>query len=237
MEVLVYLADHAGEVVSKESLLQALWGDTFVTENALTRCIAELRKAFQDDAEEPRIIQTITKRGYRLIAQASKLKAPASRYEILERLGQGAMGEVFRAKDTELRRKVALKFVLEEKGPDETSRKRLLREARAAAALDHPFICKIFDTGEIEGKTFIAMEHVEGRTLKQKLAKGRLEMKEALRIAVEIAEALESAHDKGIVHRDLKPSNIMTTPQGHVKVMDFGLAKRLPQPDMLGSME
>ena len=89
MEVLVYLADRAGEVVSKKSLLQALWGDTFVTENALTRCIAELRKAFQDDAEEPKIIQTIPKKGYRLIASVSKLKAPASRYQILEKLGQG----------------------------------------------------------------------------------------------------------------------------------------------------
>jgi DNA-binding winged helix-turn-helix (wHTH) protein len=207
MEVLVYLADHAGEVVSKESLLQALWGDTFVNENALTRCISELRKAFNDDAEEPRVIQTIAKRGYRLIAPVSKLKGPASRYEIIQKLGQGAMGEVFLAKDTELHRKVALKFVLEDKGPDDAARKRLLREARAAAALDHPFICKVFDTGEIEGKTFIAMEYLEVQTLKQKLARGRLEMKEALHIASEIAEALEAAHDK------VKIARIFTGPR------------------------
>src|SRR5512136_2058124 len=126
------------------------------------------------------------------------------------------MGEVFLARDTVLDRSVALKFLPETAQQAPEAQKRLLREARAAAALDHPFICKIYDTGEIEGKTFIAMEHIEGRTLKEKLAKGRLEMKEALRIASEIAEALETAHDKGIVHRDLKPSNIMLTTQGHV---------------------
>jgi len=237
MEVLVYLADHGGEVVSKQTLLQALWGHTFVTENALTRCIAALRKVFQDDAAEPRIIQTITKKGYRLIAQVSKLKAPASRYEILRKLGQGAMGEVFLAKDTELHRKVALKFVPEDKGPDQTARKRLLREARAAAALDHPFICKIFDTGEINGRTFIAMEYLEGQTLKQKLAKDRMELNEALQVASEMAEALEAAHEKGIVHQDLNPANIMLTAQGHAKVMDFGLAKRLPRAGSSSSFE
>jgi DNA-binding winged helix-turn-helix (wHTH) protein len=114
MEVPVCLADRADEVVSKKGLLQDLWGDTFVTENALTRCIAELRNVFDDDSKEPRIIQTIAKRGYRLIAQISKLQEPASRYEILEKLGQGAMGEVFQAKDTELHRTVALRFVLAE---------------------------------------------------------------------------------------------------------------------------
>jgi len=131
---------------------------------------------------------------------------------------------------------VALKFIRAGEAEDDTARKRLLREARAAA-LDHPFIAKIFDTGRMDGRTFIAMEYVEGQKLKQKLAGGRLEMKEALRLASETAEALEAAHDKGIVHRDLKPSNVIITPQGHVKVMDFGLAKRVPRPDMSASLE
>jgi serine/threonine protein kinase len=124
---------------------------------------------------------------------------------------------VYMAKDTELRRRVALKFVQEQDDRAESSHRRLLREARAAAALDHPFITKIYDTGRINGKTFIAMEYLEGQTLKQKLGKGRLEMKEALQIASEIGEALETAHEKGIVHRDLKPSNVMLTPQGACK--------------------
>ncbi len=237
MEVLVYLADRAGEVVSKESLLQAVWCDTFVTENALTRCITELRRAFRDDATEPRFIQTITRRGYRLIAPVSQLKEAASRYERLEKLGEGGMGEVYLARDTELQRKVALKFIRAGEVEDESAGKRLLREARAAAVLDHPFIAKIFDTGRMDGRTFIAMEYLEGRTLKQQLAKGRLEEEEALRLAGEIAEALETAHDRGVVHRDLKPSNIMITPQGHVKVMDFGLAKRLVRGEMSASSE
>ncbi|MBM3792159.1 MAG: serine/threonine-protein kinase, partial [Acidobacteria bacterium] len=186
---------------------------------------------------DPRYIQTILKRGYRLIAPVTALRQAALRYEVIEKLGEGGMAEVFLARDVELQRKVALKFIRAGEAEEESGRKRLLREARAAAALDHPFIAKIFDTGRMDGRTFIAMEHIEGRTLKQKLAKGRLEIKEALRIAMEIAEALEAAHDRGIVHRDLKPSNIMITPQGHVKVMDFGLAKRLPQADQSASLE
>jgi DNA-binding winged helix-turn-helix (wHTH) protein len=204
MEVLVYLADHADEVLPKERILQAVWPDTFVTEDVLVHAVVQLRKALGDDVKEPRYIQTIAKRGYRLVASVSKLQASAARYEIIIKLGQGAMGEVFLAKDTELHWKVALKFVLEQDAKDETSQKRLLREVRAAAALDHPYICKVFDIGEIAGKTFITMEYVEGRTLKQKLSQARVEIKEALRVAAEIAEALEAAHDKGIVHRDLK---------------------------------
>ena len=110
---------------------------------------------------------------------------------------------------------------------DEIARKRFLREARSAAALDHPYICHIHEVGESDGKEFIAMEYVEGKTLKDKLDEAPLPLKEALPIAVEIAEAVEKAHQKGIVHRDLKPANIMLTPEGHVKVMDFGLAKRV----------
>ena len=133
------------------------------------------------------------------------------------------MGEVYLAEDTKLDRKVALKFLPEEMQRDETARKRFLREAKSAAALDHPYVCNIFEIGEAEGKDFISMEYVQGKTLKDKLAEGPLDLRETLQLAAEISEALEEAHKQGIVHRDLKPSNIMLTPQGHAKVMDFGL--------------
>ena len=150
-----------------------------------------------------------------------------SHYKILEKIGQGGMGEVYLAQDTKLDRKVALKFLPEEMQQDSTARKRFLREAKSAAALDHPYICHIHEVGEVEGKSFISMEYIQGTTLKEKLAEGPLPVKEALEKATEIAEALEAAHKQEIVHRDLKPSNIMLTPEGHVKVMDFGLAKRV----------
>lgn len=148
-----------------------------------------------------------------------------SHYRILKKLGAGGMGEVYLAQDTALDRTVALKFVLPGAQGGETARKRLLAEARSAAALDHPFICKVYETGEVDGRPFIVMEYVEGDDLNDKLLSGTPPLKETLRIAVEIAEALATAHTRGIVHRDLKPSNIMLTQDGHVKVMDFGLAK------------
>jgi tetratricopeptide (TPR) repeat protein/predicted Ser/Thr protein kinase len=148
-------------------------------------------------------------------------------YEIIELLGKGGMGEVYLAHDTILDRKVALKFLPDELEGDQRTRERFLREAKSAAALDHPFICKIYETGEWHGKAFIAMEYIEGATLKDKLEKGTIPLRDAVRVTLEIAEALENAHKAGIVHRDLKPANIMISSQGHTKVMDFGLAKRV----------
>ena len=150
-----------------------------------------------------------------------------SHYKVLEKIGQGGMGEVYLAQDTTLDRKVALKFLPEELRQDSTARKRFLREAKSAAALDHPFICHIHEIGEANGKDFISMEYIRGTTLQEKLGEGPLPLRNVLETAGEIAEALEAAHEQGIVHRDLKPSNIMLTPKGHVKVMDFGLAKRV----------
>jgi serine/threonine-protein kinase len=151
-----------------------------------------------------------------------------SHYQVLQPLGKGGMGEIFLAEDTSLDRRVALKFLPELLQEDEIARKRFLREAKSAAALDHPFICKIYEAGQTElGHAFIAMEYVEGQTLKERLEEGPLSLQETIQISNEIAEALEMAHEKGIVHRDLKPANIMLTPQGHAKVMDFGLAKRI----------
>ena len=146
------------------------------------------------------------------------------------------MGQVYLAEDTSLDRQVALKFLPQEMQADETARKRFQREAKSAAALDHPFICHIHEIGEAEGRGYIAMEYVQGETLRDKLVSGPVTVKQTLQITSEIAEALEKAHQSGIVHRDLKPSNIMITPEGHVKVMDFGLAKRVVS-DLAGTEE
>jgi len=148
-------------------------------------------------------------------------------YEIIKLLGKGGMGEVYLARDAILDRKVALKFLPDELEGDARTRDRFLREAKSAAALDHPFICKIYETGEWHGKAFIAMEYIEGKTLKDRMEQEPLHLKDIIRVTLEIAEALENAHKAGIVHRDLKPVNIMITSQGHTKVMDFGLAKRV----------
>ena len=147
-------------------------------------------------------------------------------YRVLEKLGHGGMGEVYLAHDTNLDRKVALKFLPDAMEQDPVATKRLLREAKSAAALDHPYICKVYEIVESEGKTFIAMEHVEGETLAERLESGSLETKQALKVAEEISEALDCAHKGQIIHRDLKPSNVMLSSDGHTKVLDFGLAKR-----------
>jgi len=148
-----------------------------------------------------------------------------SKYRVLSLLGEGGMGIVYLAEDSVLRRKVALKFLPDALQQDEPARQRFLNEARIAAALDHPYVCKIYETGEFEGRVYIAMEYVEGETVREVLRRGPMQLSEALDKGMEIAEALETAHSRGIIHRDLKPANIMSTRSGHLKVMDFGLAK------------
>ena len=152
----------------------------------------------------------------------------AGKYRILSELGRGGMGEVYLAQDAALARTVALKLLPEERGRDPESRERLVREAKAAAALDHPYVCSIHEVGEADGRLYFVMEYVEGRTLRDRIAEGPLPVKQALEVAAEVAEALQSAHEKGLVHRDIKPANIMLMEKGHAKVMDFGLAKALP---------
>ena len=146
-------------------------------------------------------------------------------YQILKPLGSGGMSDVYLAYDRRLDRRVAIKLLPAHLAADAVARDRLRREALAAAALDHPFICKIFEIGEDKGTLFIVMEYISGETLYARMRAGPLRRTEALRIAVEVAEALEEAHAKRLVHRDLKPANVMLTSQGRAKVMDFGLAK------------
>jgi serine/threonine protein kinase/tetratricopeptide (TPR) repeat protein len=149
----------------------------------------------------------------------------ARKYRIIEPIGKGGMGVVYKAEDIKLERTVALKFLPAELTEDPEARERFVREAKAAAALSHPHICTIHEIGEEENQYFIAMECIEGQSLKQKILEGPIDQAEALDIAIQVAEGLEEAHKKGIVHRDIKPGNIMVTDKSQAKVMDFGLAK------------
>ena len=250
-QVLRMLVEREGKIVTRSEIKNRLWpNDTIVDfDHSINVAIGVLRKALGDSADSPRYIETLARRGYRLLPPVEWLdsNAPAAdvaltttfplanligkrvcQYRVLEVLGGGGMGMIYEAEDLKLGRRAALKFLPEELTGDPIALQRLEREAQTASALNHPNICTIYDIEEYQDQPFIAMELLEGETLQQHLAAtapNAIPVLSLIDIAAQVCLGLEAAHGKDIVHRDIKPANIFLTKQGPVKLLDFGVAK------------
>jgi serine/threonine protein kinase len=242
MGVLVCLGRHAPGVVGKERLLEEVWSDSpYVGDDAISHAIWELRKVLGDSAREPVYIQTVPRKGYRLVAeilrpQGSPLPMEGVRidhYDLGEEIGRGSMGVVYEAVDRRLGRTVAIKFLAPELTRDPEACRRFEREARVAASLDHPNLATVHEIGETsQGHRYLVSACYRGGSLKDRLAQGPIEAAEAKRLVRQLLAGLGAAHQRGVVHRDVKPANLMLDEHGILKICDFGIAKLLGATDL-----
>ena len=255
-KVLKMLLEHPREVVTREEMRRRLWPNDTVVEfdQSINAAIKKLRVALEESAEEPRYVETVARRGYRLLVpvespvglreeiSGTRAEGPSpakaavdgsligrkvSHYRVLQVLGGGGMGVVYKAEDLKLGRPVALKFLPEELASDPKALQRFEREARSVSLLQHRNICPIYQFSDHESQPFIVMPLLEGQTLRDRIATraAPLSIAEVLDLGGQLAEGLEAAHEKGIVHRDIKPGNVFITDRGEAKILDFGLSK------------
>lgn len=236
LAILAMLLEQPGQLVTRQEIQARLWphGTVVEFEHSVNSAVKRLREALLDTVATPRYIETLPRKGYRFIGKLETVgeEAPqlvrgavVSHYRILAEAGRGAMGVVYKAEDLTLGRIVALKFLSDELAEHPPALERMRREARMIGALNHPGICTVHEMGEAGGRIFLALEFLDGEPLRARMARGPVSEGEFFDIAIQVAGALQAAHEQRIIHRDIKPDNLFVTSSGQTKLMDFGLAK------------